>query len=154
MIRIWWQARAPRERVILLAGAAFVSVALIWALLLNPMAQHRAELARTVPEQRAFLAWMNSLNASAGRPAGAAQGSLFSVVDRSARATALAGTLSRIQPEGVGTVRVWFDDAPFNDLVMWLAALEREQGVQVTAFAADRTASPGRVSARLTLSRP
>lgn len=153
MIRSWWLARAAREKVILTAGAAFVSGALAWALLLNPMAAHRAELARAVPEQRAFLAWMNTLSANPGRPAGATQGSLFGVVDRSARATALAGTLSRIQPEGADTVRVWFDDAPFNDLVGWLAVLQREHGVQVTAFAVDRTATPGRVSARLTLSR-
>lgn len=154
MIATWWQARAPREKQILVAGAVFVSLALLWTFLLNPMSQDRADLARAIPEQRAFLAWMNSLSGGASRPAGATQGSLFGVVDRSARATPLAGTLSRIQPEGADTVRVWFDNAPFNDLVSWLAVLEREHGVRVTAVAVDRTATPGHVSARVTLARP
>lgn len=154
MIRAWWSARTSRERTMVSVGVAFVVIALVWALALNPLAQRRAELQRAVPEQRALLAWMESLPTGSQNRTGAVQGSLFAVVDRSARATALAGTLSRVQPEGAATVRVWFDDAPFNDLVIWLAVLERDHGIHVTAMAVDRTAAPGRVSARLTLARP
>lgn len=154
MIRDWWSARTSRERTVVSVGVVLVVLALVWASVLNPLAQRRAELERAVPEQRALLAWMESLPTGQRNNAGTTQGSLFAVVDSSARATALAGTLSRIQPEGADTVRVWFDEAPFNDLVTWLAVLEREHGIRVTAVAADRTASPGRVSARVTLARP
>jgi general secretion pathway protein M len=154
MIRTWWSARTARERTVVSVGAALVALALLWAMVLNPLTLRRAELERAVPEQRALLAWMESLPTGSGNDTRATQGSLFAVVDRSARSTALAGTLSRIQPEGADTVRVWFDETPFNDLVTWLALLEREHGVRVTAVAVDRTATPGRVSARVTLARP
>lgn len=154
MMTTWWAARNPRERVILVAGAAVVIAALIWALLLDPLSQRRDALARAVPEQRALLNWMESIPADGARRATSIRDSLFAVVDRSARSTALAGTLSRVQPEGADTVRVWLDDAPFNELVAWMASLEYEHGVRVTAVAVDRTATPGRVSARVTLARP
>lgn len=154
MIQDWWSARTSRERTVVSVGAALVLIALVWAVVLNPLAQRRAELERAVPEQRALLAWMESLPTGTRNAASTTQGSLFAVVDSSARTTPLAGTLSRIQPEGADTVRVWFDEAPFNDLVAWLAVLEREHGIRVTAVAVDRTAAPGRVSARVTLARP
>jgi type II secretory pathway component PulM len=69
-------------------------------------------------------------------------------VTRSAEAAGL--DLRRIEPEGE-RLRVAVEDTPFADLVLWIADLEAEQDVTLSAIELDRRIAPGTVSARLLL---
>jgi general secretion pathway protein M len=156
-MKSWFLGLAPRERM-LVAGAAVVVVLLLaYLLVVEPLQQRRAMLERGVIAQRELLTWMRDavvpLRGNTTAPPDSRGESLFAVVDRSARATVLAGALQRVQPEGQGNVRVWFEDAPFDDLVRWTAALQREHGVSVNTLSVERTDSAGLVNARVTLER-
>jgi general secretion pathway protein M len=60
--------------------------------------------------------------------------------------------LQRVEPEGANGVRVWLEQAPFDDVLRWLDKLSTERGVRVTAFATERRAEqPGRADVRVVL---
>jgi type II secretory pathway component PulM len=69
-------------------------------------------------------------------------------VTQSAEAAGLE--LRRIEPEGE-RLRVAVKDAPFTDLVLWIADLEAERNVTLSAIELDRRIAPGTVTARLLL---
>lgn len=153
----WYGALAPRERRLVVVGAAVVVLTIIYLAVVEPLAERRAQLEQGVAAQRTLLAWMNEVEDQV-RPVGAQLvgngDSLFATIDRSARATALAGALQRVQPEGQQTVRVWLDNAQFDELVRWIGALEREHRIMVSVLTVERTQESGLVNARLTLERP
>ncbi len=156
-MKTWFLGLAPRERLLLGGGAIVVALLLAYLLVIEPLQQRRAVLERGVVAQRELLAWMRDavvpLRGSTTTPADSQGQSLFAVVDRSARATVLAGALQRVQPEGQGNVRVWFEDAPFDDLVRWVATLQREHGITVNTLSVERADTAGLVNARVTLER-
>lgn len=156
-IREWWQGISPRERRMVAGAGVALLLTVIWLAVVEPLQQRRAMLERGVPVQRELLTWMQDAAPrlrDAGPARAAAGQSLFAVVDRSVRATPLGGAVQRLQPEGQASVRVWLENAAFDDLVRWLGTLEREHGVSPSAIAVERTDSAGLVNARVTLDRP
>jgi general secretion pathway protein M len=157
-LRAWFNGLAARERAIVVGGAAVLVVLIVYAGVVEPLSERHARIEREAAQQWALAAWMNQVGDSVRRAGPTRVGgngdSLFAAVDRSVRNTALAGSLQRVQPEGQQTVRVWLDNAPFDEVVRWVGALERDQGVVVSAMTAERTQNAGRVNARLTLERP
>ncbi len=156
-MKAWFMNLAPRERWLLTVAVGVVGLIGIYVLIVEPLVAHKAMLERQISSQGQLLQWMRSTASSSVLQGGGASGgraeSLFALVDRSARATPLAGALQRIQPEGQSVVRIWLDNASFDELVRWLATLERSHGVVVTVLAVDRASEPGKVTARLTLER-
>ncbi|KAF0675835.1 type II secretion system protein GspM [Profundibacterium mesophilum] len=138
-----------RERLLLAAGAAalalFAAVQMVWLPLQERAAVHRGEIA-------AYLELTAAARDAAARPARPAPPPPLepaaSRVTRSAEAAGL--TLTRLEPQAAG-VTVLLAEARFAPLVDWLAALEAEDGLKVTAAEIDRRLEPGSVSARITL---
>lgn len=63
----------------------------------------------------------------------------------------LAGVLvRRLEPEGA-IVRVSLDDAPYDAVLRWIAAMESDEAIALVAIEMDRRTAPGIVAARLTL---
>lgn len=52
----YWQQRNSREKLILLLGGAVLAIALIYALLIEPVATSRARLEKSLPALRADMA--------------------------------------------------------------------------------------------------
>lgn len=156
-LQTWYLSLAARERLLVGVGAVVVLLLLVYLLVVEPLQQRRDTLERGIASQRELLAWMHEavvpLRGNAAQPVASRGQSLFAVVDRSARGSALAGALQRVQPEGNGAVRVWLGDAPFDELVRWIGALQREHAVAVGALSVERAEGAGLVNARLTLER-
>lgn len=153
----WFLNLAPRERWLVIAAAGMAGILSIYVFVLEPLIARKAMLERQVIAQEQLLQWMQATASSSTLRGSDSTDerteSLFALVDRSARGTALAGALQRIQPEGQSVVRIWLDNASFDELVRWVATLERDHGVVVTVLAVERASEPGRVTARLTLER-
>lgn len=151
----WFAALAPRERKSVIGAGVLVVVVVLYVAAIEPVLEHRAMLERGVAAQRDLVHWMRDVagELDSGPPVADAGGSLFALVDRSVRGTALAGAVQRVQPEGSGTVRVWLDGADFDELVRWIAALDRRHGIGVSSLAVERGPAPGSVNVRLTLER-
>ncbi len=152
---------APRERVLVLAAATLAVFALLFTFVLRPLlSSHRGAL-EALATQRAVLADIERVAARFGsQPTGTAQvaiqpgtESLVVLVDRSTRAAGLGAYLKRNEPEGSSGIRLRFEDAPFDDLIKWLADLQSSQAVSVVAATADAAREPGRVTANIQLAR-
>lgn len=161
-MKSWWRQRAARERWVLLAGAGFVSAALLWALVWLPLGQARQALRRDVAQAQADLQWMSQvadgLRARQARGQGSglerAGRSLLALADSGAREAGLGALLKRAEPAGEGRVSLWFEGVPFDPLCTWLEGLEERFAIHIEEFSVERAQDPGNVNARLTLVDP
>jgi general secretion pathway protein M len=160
MMRDWWEQLAPRERIMVSVCGVFISVALIWSMVIRPVYSGSAQLKEEVASKQAQLANLQEL---AGRIAPSSPGqpttrrgsndSIVVVIDRTTRERSLADYLKRNQPEGDSGVRLRFEGAPFDPLVEWLGELNQAYGM-ITVSASFDEAGPGRVNCSIVLQRP
>lgn len=150
---------APRDRLVLLGGLVLGVLILGYLLLLDPIFSARDELRASARQQEQELAWMREAAQEARRLMGAESaaapgGSSLAAIDASARQLGLGAALKRVEPGGRDEVRVWLEDASFDELLRWLALLQGSHGIS----AGEVVVEPGRsgtglVNARLTLLR-
>lgn len=147
-----WHSRTPRERRVLIAGAAVLAGIVLWVGAWEPLAHKRAALRQQVSDNAAALAWLRPAAADPGADGSAARedGSLLARVDAAARRHGVQAQLSNIEPEGAQRIRLQFADVPFDALARWLDALAA-QGVSVDELSVQRSPGAGRVHARLSL---
>ena len=158
-MKAWLENLDPRERLMVVAGAALLVLFLLYILVWSPLHSGYDSMRTTVEEQRATALWMQQsaqtlqgLKRSGGRSAQGLGGrSLLSIADSTARAGGLGPALKRVEPEGGDSVRVWLDGAPFDVLVKWLGTLSTIHGVNAETVTMARSDAAGRVNARLTL---
>ena len=151
----------PRQRPLLFIGLGLLVLVLVWLLLLAPLSSSRDALQREIAEREQELAWMQEAarevrryTITADGNGDRAGGSALAAIDSSAREYGLGRAMQRVEPGEGGEVRVWLEDAVFDDLLRWLASLDSEHGIE----AAEVTVEPARsgramINARLTLVR-
>lgn len=158
MVQQWFDKLAPRERWMVMAGGLFALVALIFALGIRPVYQARDAAAERVAEQRQLLTDIEQVARrfgpqSAGAVATSASNeSVIVLIDRSTRERGLSGYLKRNQPEGNDGVRLRMENAPFDELLLWLSDVQSGQGLAAVSASFDPAGEPGRVNANLVLS--
>lgn len=107
-------------------------------------AEESRELVQWIESQRGVLAQIEPASASAGRSAG----TLLQRVTSAAQQHGIA--IKRFEPEDEGRIRLWIEQARYQDLQPWLNTLMRE-GFVLRSVNLDALADEGMVSARLTL---
>lgn len=154
----WFMGLESRERALVSIGAVLVAVTMIWAVLINPLYSASAATGSRVESKRNTLAFLRSataeLAASAHLPAAGpdlAGQSLVVLVDRSAREAGLGAALTRNQPVGDDGIRVRLENAPFESLARWLAAINAGAGLSIESASFDRAPDEGLVNASLVL---
>lgn len=158
----WWNSLNQREQRLLMIGGVALAITLIYLLIVEPFGKTMRTLRTDVSEKTELLAWMqdserkiarlrahNSSNTT--RVAGG--GSLLAEVDRTAKSSKLGAALKRVEPEGAEGVRLWLEQAAFDDVVRWLAQINTAHGIEVSRISVDRLEEPGRVDARISLER-
>ena len=155
--RVWWAARNERERQILSLGGGALILILFYLAVWEPLgkSQTRRETALTDARELAMRLELLATQSQRGRNTNvvASGQSLLSVVDQSAKTSAIGKPPSRLQPEGDNTVRLWFEDVPFDSVLRWLNDLQQRQGVRVSDADIERESGSGLVNVRLTLVR-
>ncbi len=158
-LRQWWDALAPRERLMVSAAGGFALVALVMMGVLRPLAAARLAAETELADKQVVLADIERVAARFGpRAAGAAATqpsgeSLVVLVDRTTRSGGIAAYLKRNEPDGQTGIRLRFENAPFDELVAWLGEIQASQGVGVVSATADPGEAAGRVSANIQLAR-
>jgi type II secretory pathway component PulM len=154
-IQDWYASRESREQRILRFGGIAAALLLLIAIL-APLQRSTAALEKRIATKQADLAWMRSvastLIAAGPMPApNAPQESLVVLVDRTARESGLAQSLTGSQPSGDGGLRVQLEKAQFNSLVAWVARLSEQNGIRVESASVDAAGEPGVVNAGVVL---
>jgi len=60
--------------------------------------------------------------------------------------------LKRFEPSGDKKIKVWVDNASFDKMITWLAALKKSLNIVVEQISVEKDDAAGQVSSRLTLS--
>lgn len=157
-IRTAFEKLSARERQLVLVAVGTVAVLLLYLAIWEPLVNAHARRAEALESARAVAVRIEAAAALVQGRSGAAarqNGTLLSVIDQSSREPTLGKAPSRIQPDGAGekTVKVWFDDVPFDKLMRWLGELESRHGVRVASAEIARGGAAGLVTVQLSLVR-
>ncbi|MFP4520343.1 MAG: type II secretion system protein GspM [Oceanicaulis sp.] len=153
--RAAWAERSAREQVLLAGLAALLSALILWFAVLGPALSWRAEAQRVhdaaLADYETLLQGVARYNALAREARTSAGGApLRTLIGSTAVARELP--ISRVQPLDDGALGVWFETAPADRLLAWLADLSREEGVIVERASFDREGD-NIVRAQLTVRR-
>jgi general secretion pathway protein M len=155
-LRQFWAERAPRERMILGAGASVVLIAVLYLMLIEPAWTGIGRLERTLPQQRAQAAELDALlgelkslrtrpqvaTVSSSEVRGAIESSL----------TRVGLKASRIVPLSDGDIQLTFANVPFSTWATWVAGIERELGARTASVViTGKDATAGNVDVELAL---
>jgi general secretion pathway protein M len=148
----FWMERNTRERNILAAGAAFLVLALIYLLFINPALSGRAQLEKSLPQLRQQAAELQSLarqatelNAAGAAPAAPVTKETIEadLARRSIKPKSLlvSGELIKLELQGVS----------FAAIASWLDEMQKTSRVSLTEGNFEAQAGIDTVNASLTL---
>ena len=158
----WFGSLAPRERLFVLGGAVIVVFAVVWFGLWQPLQSRHAAVADSVESWRRGIAELRPMkgqlevSAQSMSVPQALNQSLVVIVDNSLRQRGIYNALQRSQPTPDGDgIRVEFEAAAFDDLMLWLGDLHRQYALEIEAgsFTMASGDTPGRVNSSVTLRR-
>lgn len=155
-LRRFWEARAPRERVVVAVLAAILGAALYLGLV-QSADRARAQLRTSVTMFQAQAARLEQHAAElehlrATPPATASPTDLRTLAQTQADTAGLAGALVRIDALDANQVQVVFGAVPFADWLNWVAGLQSQQ-VRLDACRIEALSTPGLVSVTATFIR-
>jgi type II secretory pathway component PulM len=147
----WYHGLAEREQRMVLSGGAAAALLLLAGLILQlgasvTKARERVERRR---EDLAFI--VAATPRIQAQPAARPGESLTIAVDRMAHEGGLAEKLAAIEPAGNGALRARFAGAPFDSLILLLARLQKERGVEAETASVTASDEPGLVDATLVI---
>ncbi len=149
----WFQSREAREQRVLKWGALASLVIIVGALWLSLQQRVNAAQQRLETKQ-ADLQWLQQvaprLAAAGPAPTPPTNESLVVLIDRSARESGLAESITGSQPSTGGGLRVQLQQAEFNALVAWLSRLNQQHGLRIETVSLE-AATAGRVNATVSL---
>ena len=147
---LWWGARTPRERRLLLVLGGTALLVLLLAGIYRPLSDIRSRAIADIHTYEVLAAQL--------RIAGPELARLRSV-DRSGSAATVASSaatfglmVSPIEGED-GSVRVSVQDGDFTKIVQWLAQVESSSTFRLSGLRVERQAAPGLVDAEVVLGR-
>lgn len=161
-MRSWFVSLEPRERVFVSIAVAVVLFAAFWFGLWMPIDQGQKAASDRVDSWKTGISELRPMKAQVEAVASGGQvvvpqdQSLVVIVDNSLRQRGLYNALQRSQPTPSGDgIRVEFESAAFDDLMLWLGDLHRQYGLDVESgsFSTATGDSPGRVNSSVTLQR-
>lgn len=159
-MKAWFSSLERREQFFVMAGAVVLAVMLFWLAIIRPLYGGTAKVAARVEEKEQLVLWMKSVAPDlqavrTGSTTTIASGEpLVVIVADTAAANELRQYLKQNQPAGDDSIRVRFEEAPFDQLVQWLGILQLRHGVQINTASFDGGVQPGVVTASLVLERP
>lgn len=141
---------SEREQRLVLISAVVIVIGAFYWLIWSPLNSAVEQNRKAVSNQKELLAWTTkSANRviqlrSSGTSQASFRGSLPQAVNQASSRNNIS--ISRMQPQGE-ILQVWVDEAPFNDVLSWLHALE---GMGVVILQADmaEASAPGMIKIR------
>ncbi len=76
------------------------------------------------------------------------------VIEQSINNAGLKPSVNKIESSGDNGARVTLNEAPFNQILIWMNTLAKHNGIHVTSANIERTVAAGKANARLTFERP
>ena len=151
----WFATLQPRERNVLVAGAAAALAIVLYAFVWQPLTGGSDDLRASIESKERMLANLYRVRALAQDQQGAPvrpDQALVVLVNQTLQASGLIGTLTGTRQDGAN-ISVSFQNAPFDRLLGWLISLERNEGVFVEGASFNTARQRGFITGQLLLSR-
>lgn len=157
----WFETLEVREQLFVGGGAIFVAITIIYFAIWMPLDRKQSAIVANINALERSIAELKplkvALSSTGNTQANTQTGnqSLVVIVDTTLRERGLYNSLQRSQPTRDNGIRVEFENAAFDDLVLWLGDVGGRHGLQVISgsFSAPAQEPLGRVNASLTLER-
>jgi type II secretory pathway component PulM len=150
-IQAWYGGLTERDQRLPLWGGAALG-GLVIALAAWQLGASVARVETRVERRREDLAFIESVTPRLqAMPAVQADEPLTIAIDRMAREGGLADKLAAVEPAANGALRARFTGASFDALVLLLARLQKERGVEAETASVSATGEPGLVDATLVI---
>ena len=152
----WFFGLQPRERVLVSVGSVVVLATILYVAIWEPIQTGYALAADDVARKTELVSRARATaptSAANAAPTRSNGGSLVVTVSNSAYANGLSKAYRNSSPIGNNSLRVALENASFDALVVWLAALEREHGITIESSSVTRKRDVGRVDASIVLTR-
>ena len=150
-LQAWYAGLAERDRRVVLWGGIAAGVLLLAGVVLQ-LGSFVARAEERVDSRRLDLAFIESAAPRLQQMPAARPGEPLTIaVDRMAREGGLEDQLAAIEPAGNGALRARFTGASFDSLVLLLARLQKERGVEAETASVTAAAGPGLVDATLVI---
>lgn len=148
-IKSWFKALSEREQIMVLSAAVVAVVGIFYFALWQPLNQSIETQKAAVQSDKALLTWVQEqssraivLRQSASQTS--FTGSLTQVVNQTTRGANIP--VARMQPQGDELI-VSIDQVEFNELIQWLAILEK-RGVRIVQSDVSEVDTKGFVQVR------
>lgn len=148
--RVWWDGRAPREQLLLTVMCAAIAIWLGVVAIWQPLQAARVRLGEQVVRYERALSVLTS-QPPAATPVTAPDDRPLNVIITDT-AAAFQLTIRRLEPEGP-RLRVVLDEVPFDAVILWIEAVQRDHGLTLTEVELTRRPAPGVVNAVLAVER-
>ena len=158
-MRSWFESLQAREKKFVIAAFIAVAFAILYLGIWRPLDRNHRQLETSVQTWRSAIADLrplrSQLQSSSPRATTNRNESLVVIVDNTLRQRGLYSSLQRSQPVAQNGIRVEFENAAFDDLVLWLGDLGQSYGLhlQSGSFSRNTAGTAGRVNATVTVER-
>ena len=160
MIKDRWKQLSTREQQMVTLMSIAVSFALFYFIFWEPLqvgiedgrTRHQAQTQALIVMQQQAAEVMTLRASGSGKLSRVRDSSsLLSLIERTARQQQLQAALQKVQPDGKDGVRIWMDNASFDQEIQWLSTLVTQHGIFISEISFERQDAPGRVNSRILL---
>lgn len=160
-LKQWFASLPQKEQWMVLSTSILIVATLFYLIVWEPVHLGLQAEQQKKQSQTEILLWMQQAAGEVNtlRSSGA-QGSIRDknkpttlVIEQTLKNAGLKTSLNKLESSGKNGARVILNEAPFNQILVWLNTLATHNGIQVVSANIERHDSPGRVNARLTFER-
>ena len=160
MLKIWWDQRIPRERMMITIGSIITTILLIDVLIWQPLNNAITQMQQSVMQNTALLVWMQDAKVklhqwqSAGYTATSQDSSgLLTTVEQTLATTGLSRHLTNTSEQSATTIDLSFSSISFDSLMDWQQSLWVNHNIVVSKASIKKDSTDGLVDATITLTR-
>lgn len=149
---LWYGSQNIRDQKIIKAISVFIVFCLIIITFVQPFLSkqslYQAKLDKSLITYELLAENAYKFQGQLGGKS--SEGPILAIVTQQAKKSNI--NLKRFEPDGDG-LRIWLEDAVFDDAIRWLEHLNSKNGIQIKQINVERSDKPGRVDLRGTLSK-
>jgi general secretion pathway protein M len=160
-LKQWFNSLPQKEQWMVSAPGLLIFLTLFYLVIWEPVHVGLQEEKQKQQSQNEILLWMqqaatevNTLRASGGRSNIRDKNKPTTlVIEQTINNAGLKASVSKIESSGNNGARVTLNEAPFNQILVWLNTLASHNAIHVVSASIERGTKPGRANARLSFER-
>jgi len=161
-LRHWFYSLTQKEQWIMFGTILLVIITMFFLIVWEPLHLGLSSEKQKQITQNKSLTWMQQAARevrglrSSGGPTNTRDKNKPTtlIIEQSINNAGLKPSVNKIESSGSNGARVTLNDAPFNQILVWMSTLAKHNGIHVTSANIERASSAGKANARLTFERP